>query len=367
MQGLASSGTVTLTASLDDGTSGTATITLTPSAFILVGPNGIGSSSFNTNQGLNTTLDIFSVRLDASSAFAEVQQVRGGASASVDVASVNTTVGTITSSPLVFHGGDQDIQTAFAAASSGSTSVTASVPTGFSTPSGGLNSITATVSPAGIVTPPSISVGNNLEADVNIALNGGNPSGVDVTITSNNHSLLLLSKHATDPGSASITISLNPNNVATDFFVQGLAASGSGSYTISAPGYGSALGKVTLAPSGILLGTPSRMLSLGTSFVTSISFIGPSQVPVYPAMLNASGNPVDTSQPIAGGHAFNVNVTSTSPAVGSVAPSTVTLAGGSSEASFTFDPLSPGTTTLQWTQPAGFTTPVESFSIDVRK
>lgn len=364
VQALASSGTVTLTASANGLPSGTATITLTPSGFLLEGPNGIGTSSFTTNQGLNTTLSVYAAQLDASFNFVEIQRVRGGFSASVNVTSVNPAVGTITTSPLVFNGGDQSVATQFSAVGSGSTSLTASVPTGFSTPGGSANSLTANVRAAGLVVT-NVSVGKNLETDVSIRLNGVPQSVVPVTITSNDPRVLI-SKTAGSPGSAQITVNLPAKTTGTDFFVQGLDSSGTATYTVSAAGYGTATGTVTLAPSGVFIYDQRGALTTGAGpngvglvgFKTA-TFLSPPLITIATAMLDSAGNIADTTQLVAGGMTVSVNMTSSNTAVGTLSPSTVTIPGGSNVASTSFQALGIGNTTLTINTPAGFNTPAQ--------
>ena len=113
VQALASSGTATLTASVDGLPSGTATITLSPSAFILATASGTPLSTINTDVGRTTSVYVYPARLDASFNFVEDQRVGGGPSVNVTLNSSSQAVGTITPSPVVFQGGDQAALTQF--------------------------------------------------------------------------------------------------------------------------------------------------------------------------------------------------------------------------------------------------------------
>ena len=372
VQALASSGSVTLTASADGVPSGTATITLTPSGFVLVGPGGFGASKFTTSQGLNTNLSVYAARLDSAFNFVETQRLRGGFTASVNVTSVNTTVGTITLSPLVFSGGDQFATTQFSPANSGSTSITASVPAGFSTPAASGNTVTANVTPAGLIAP-NASVGKNLETEITLRLNGVPSSSVVVTVASNGPSLMLLSTSAQTAGSAQITITIPPGQIGATFFAQGLASSGIATYSVSAAGYGTATGTVTLAPSGIFIyGQQGGLIAAtGTGGVGLISFktgdiLGPAIITIASAMLDSAGNILDSTQPIAGGSSVNVNVTSSNTAAGTISPTALTILGGSNTATTVFQPVGNGTTTISIDSPAGFTTPARFTSATVQ-
>ena len=66
--------------------------------------------------------------------------------ASVDVTSSDTGVGTITTSPLVFNGGDYNLSTEFDPQAEGTTTISVGTPAGFDTPSN-YQQITATVDP----------------------------------------------------------------------------------------------------------------------------------------------------------------------------------------------------------------------------
>src|SRR5205814_5635038 len=105
LQGLALSGSATVTASANGYTSGVATVALSPSGFVLFGPNGMGVPSFSSSQGVGTTLTVFAARLDAGMKFVEAQAVRGGATADVTITSSNTSVGTIAGASLHSDGG----------------------------------------------------------------------------------------------------------------------------------------------------------------------------------------------------------------------------------------------------------------------
>ena len=157
LQGLVSSGTVTITASAPGYQSGMATITLTPSGFLMTGPGG---ATLTTNVGAaKSTLTLTSARLDSSFNFAENQPVRGGFSTSVDVTNTNPSAGAV-ATPVSFAGGDAIATTLFTPGSIGSTTLTAVAPVGFSTPLSG-NSVAVTVNPA-TLTPSTVTLGKNL-------------------------------------------------------------------------------------------------------------------------------------------------------------------------------------------------------------
>jgi hypothetical protein len=358
LQALAGTGTVNVTAGSNGYTPGVATVTLAPSGFVLVGPNGPGVASFSTNQGLGTTLTVFAARLDQALSFVEPQLLRGGATASVNVLSSDPTVGTITGSPLAFTGGVSSATVGFIALNPGSTILSVSVPSDFSSPAEGTN-LTAAVISAGLV-PASVAVGNQLETTANIALNGAAPpEGLIIVLTSSDPAKLQLSNNAGDAGSASITVQVQGNHsTSLDFFVQGKAIGGTVTYTATAPGFGSNTGTVTLQPSGIVIAGP---FGFGNPLLTTIS-APPSQVTVSAAMLDSSGNVVQT-QAVAGGTSVSVNVASANPGIGTISVSPVTISGGSVSATTEFQPHAAGSTTIAPGVPAGFSAPSQFGSL----
>lgn len=353
VQGLANSGTVTLTANAPGFPGGSSIVTLTPSGFVLQGPNPT-SGAFSTTQGATTNITVLAARLDSSMNFAEGQQLRAGVSSSVQLTSSSTAVGTVSPSQIAFNGGDQSVTVQFAALSTGSTTLTAAAPTGFSIPAQGANTLAVTVSPAGLV-GVNATVGNGLETTARILLNGSAPSsGMQVNVVSDDPSHLLLSTGGTGPGSASIVVTIpGGTHSSGDFYVYGLSDHGTATYTASAAGFGTAKGTVTLAPSGFLVAGPVGPGAL--SFFTT-SGAPPSTITVLSAVLDSSLN-IAALQSLAGGTAITVTVTSSNSSVGRVTAPAVTIAGGSSSATTAFQPSTTGSTTLSAVPPPGFATP----------
>ena len=352
-QALVGTGAVTLTASASGFTSGTATVLLTPSGFVLQGPKGVGAS-FSATQGASTTITVLPARLDSSLNFAEGQQLRPGVSASVTVTSSSTTVGTISTSPLTFNPGDQGATTQFTAVNSGATTLTAAPPTGFSLPAQGANALVATVTPAGLVAV-NATVGKGLETTANILLNGVAPSsGLQVSVTSNNPSQLLLSTNPSGAGSASIVLTIPAgSNSSQSFYLYGAGNSGTATYSASAPGFGTGTGTVTVAPSGFFIAGPSGP---GSPSLFTTTGAAPTTISVMSAALDSSLNIV-ALQPVAGGTSVTVSVTSSNNSVGTITSPSVTIASGASSATTQFRPAAAGSTTLSAVAPAGFSTP----------
>ncbi len=354
IHGLADSGTATVTAGSPGFTAGVATITLTPSAFVLSGPMG-AAGSLQVNQGASAALSVQAARLDTSRNFIKVQPVRGGLTVTVPISNAPGSVGTINPSSVQIPAGESNATVNFVASTSqlGVTTVTAEVPAGFSLPSAGTNALVITVNPSGLVAPP-ITVGQNLQATAAIGLNSPAPSsGLAVTITSTDPSRVLFSANANTVGTASITLDVPAGRLnSQDFYVQSLASVGPVGYLVAASGFGSASGLVTLAPSGFVINTP---FGQGADFSTT-SGAPNSDLAIFSAMLNGGLNVV-AAQPIRGGLTVNLVVDSSNQTVGSITTSPISIAGPNGSASTQFDPSTNGATTLRVVAPNGFATP----------
>jgi len=364
VQSLATSGTVTLTASATGYVSGTGSIALTPSAFVISGPNGVGKDFSTTTRSANTTLTVIAYQLDPTFGTLQPQQVRGGQSYTVTL-SGGGTVCSLNPVSLGFTAGSQSLTTTFHPVSSGTTTIGVTQPSGFATPTVG-GSLKATVSLPHILLND-VTVGQNLQVPVLGSLDAGPAGSLTITIASNDPSVLL-SNSATAQGSSSITVTVaSGQTIIPTFYVQGLASSTAltQQITATATNYTSATNNVTLAPSAIALSGPNGM---GANFQSSVSH-GDSTLNVVAVMLDSTGSPAGT-QAIRGGFGtVSVAVTNSNTSAGTVNGSPSTIAAGSSQntAGLTFHPISSGqTSTLSiTTQPAGFTTPATGTSMTV--
>ncbi len=356
-------GSVTITASASGYTNGGATIAITPSGFVLAGPNGNGNS-FTANQGTITSLTVSAARLDSSNNFVETQQIRLGATINVSVTSSATNVGTVLPSPVVFKAGNDTAVAQFTASStmSGSTTLTAVVPSGFNTPLiGGLaaNSVFVNVNPVGIVAG-NVTVGQSLEASTSITLNGvAPPAGLAVTLTSNSNNLSL-STTPTGAPQSSIVVHVPPGGNGALFYVYGGAKTGSATYSATSS-LGNATGTVTFAPSAIVVAGPSQVPG-GNGFLTTTG-AGATTIYLFSVQVDGAGNIV-SQQALAGGAGVSITVTSNdiAPAkgVGTISPPTVTLPGGANVITTTFVPASAGNANITVNVPAGFSPPAAS-------
>lgn len=213
---------------------------------------------------------------------------------------------------------------------------------------------------SGIIVPPNQTIGRNLEIYTNVRLAEPAPQGgLELTITSEDASRLLVALTPDGAGSESITVKVNAQyNATPDFYLHALADSGAVPYTVTAPGLGTEKGMVTLAPSAILMSGPSKSSSFRTTTGMSI------KISLYSALLDQDGQIV-TQQPIAGGLNVMGNITSSDPKTGVVTPSPFKIAGGEASGIAEFKPLSAGATTLTVDPPTGFKTAAKMASVAV--
>lgn len=370
-QALAGSGTITVTAAANGFPSATSTVSLTPSGFTLLGPQA-GVSTITTEQGVNLPLTVQAHRLDASFNVLDEERVRPGFPVTVTVTSSNPSVGTVTNSNVVFSGADEEYTTAqFTATGSGLTTVSANEPGGFSTPAQSGNALTITVTAELLSAPGNITLGKNLQTpyDSNgnplaFGLNGITTTTGQMTITSNNPDLLLLSTNPNVPGSSSITLNVGKGaSHGPNFYVQALASSGTATYTATMPGFGTATGMVTLAPSGFIISDANHYLSAQNGVIDLAAFVGADSIDwgitISPVVLDAFGNIVSTQPEFIGqGVNATLNLQNSNPSVASIA-STATLSAGDASVFVAVDPSAIGYTTITLVQPPGFSTPAQ--------
>jgi hypothetical protein len=357
-QGVANSGSATLTASFGSYTRGQNIVTAAPSAFVLAGPNGIGGS-FNIGQNAGTQLTVWAAQVDNSGNVAQVQALIGGPSVVVTLTVADPNLGTVSPSAVTFSGGQSSATTQFTAGTSVvSSTITASEPAGFSTTASGANALAVTVTTQQM-SCAAVTVGQNLENITSCSLTGAAQSDTTITLTSNDPSKLLLATDPSAPGAVVITriIRAGGSNT-TPFYVYGLGNSGTATFGASGGGF-TATGTVTLAKSGFVLAGP---FGLGSDFMAT-SGGAPLDVMVQTALLDASGNYVDT-QTLAGGLTAQVTVTSANTAVGTIIGSPAVITGANNSANVQFQAATSGTTALTAVTPAGYTTPAQFATIN---
>ncbi len=343
-QALTNTGAVIITASAAGYTSGTGTITLGNSGFVISGPNGIGAS-FTTFEGVTTALTVNAALLDSNRFFVKSQSVAGGQSFNVSIAASPVNLGTLATNPVPFPGGTSSVSVNFVASPSvtqtGSVSLTQ--PATFTNPVIG-GSVSVNVQTSGLIAP-TLTVGNNLQAPATVTLNGPTPTDTTVTITSSDSTKLAFSKLAGDQtrvGAITITIPAGQTS-SVQFFVRAYASSGSIPYTISSPSYGTVNASMPLGPSGLAISLGSQG-GLGSPFNISVSG-SDGTLFVWTALVDNTGAPI-ALQSVAADQSISAAVTSGTPSVGTITTSPVVISGNSANGTTTFHPLTTGTSTI---------------------
>jgi hypothetical protein len=202
--------------------------------------------------------------------------------------------------------------------------------------------------------PANVTVGANLETAASVRLDEAAPAGgLQITLTSNNPSQVRLSTKANEAGSASVTVMVHEGfRLSPEFYIQGLANSGSVSYAASAPGLGECEATVTLVPSSIIITGP-----FGAGKANFLATIGstPSLIHIYSVAVDQSENYIPQS--VAGGSNVNVKIFSSDESVGTIGAREMTIISGSGHATTEFQPATPGNTRLTVSVPPGFTAP----------
>ncbi|HMK29723.1 MAG TPA: choice-of-anchor D domain-containing protein, partial [Terriglobales bacterium] len=375
VQGLAVTSTpVTLTTSATGYTTTTSQVAVTPAGFVITAG---GSSSFTTTTISPTTkLNVSPFRLDSSfNPVGNAAPIRAGLTVNVPLLSGTPSTGTISGSPVTFHGGDTSNNTAsFVPNHNASGTVTSvlsvdtaniSVP-GFSAATGG--TVTATVTqPAITISMANTAIGNGLQVQASGSLNANTTaSGLTITVSSPDPHIVL-SSSATTAGGSSIQLQIPPNSGLNGssfpiFYVQAKAASGNAvTLTASASGWTSGTIQVTLAPSALVLRGPN---GIGAAFAASISQ-GSKALSAESWQLDPSTLAPVVAEAVSGGSSAAFTISQHGAAnVATITPGSSSVVGGSSSTGLTFTPgPSTGSTTISVSEPAGFTTPSSGDSL----
>ena len=379
-------GTTTISAS-GGNYGGTGNVTVTPSGFSLTGPNGIGPSSFNLNQGQVANLSVSAVQLDNSgNILATNQSVAWGSTVTVLLDNSNSSCGTLPAS-LTFTAGDSSLPALFKAAASASPSACSTVlkalpPSGFSTPvskGGNANTLTANVSGFSC-TIPDITVGRGLMASSNVSLAGLTGAPLQITVQSSDSSKVLLACAVsapnctgTDPGgtgASMITVTVpSGGGRSPNFYVYGAGAPGTANYSVGCGAGLSDQKTVTVTQSGFMIagpGGPGAPVNVGIGAASSagltISSVALDST-LAPAR-DSLGNILtqDLVPGLSGNPAVSIDVQPSN--VGSVSPTSVSFGSGpgSGTATTVFTGATSGTATVTANAPNGFSTPTATYS-----
>ena len=377
LQGVATTGVVTLTATLTaTNQSASAKIMVTPSGIVLAGPNGVGAA-FSASAQTSTTLNVSTARLDSSLNYVETQLVPANTQA-VLTSSVSS-VGTVTASTTIAAGTSSapvSPAVAFYSLNPGTTTIAVTTPSAFSTPNWG-GTVAATVVPMSFSASP-ITVGHNLETSTTIGMNGGSPDPTNqsfVTLTMTATSGILLSRFGTDGGFQTIGFAPGGSNtgafgpsiasghaISPTFFIYGNASPGTPNLSFTVTGTLTTGGStytftpvtvpVTINPSGFVIATPNG-IGFPTFAATNLS---KTTITISSALLDSSLNYLQT-MPLAGNVSATVNVQNSSSAVGTLNASSVFFGPTQSSGTLTFTAASAGSATLTAVAPSGYNTP----------
>jgi hypothetical protein len=179
---------------------------------------------------------------------------------------------------------------------------------------------------------------------VSVRLQSAPPAPVDLTLSVPAGSGVLLSSNATAAGAETLVIPAVANTVNRTVYVQGTAI-GATVVTASAAGYADGSLAVNVTPSGFAFN--------GVNDPTSVAG-APASYAVYAIRLTDAGA-LAAFQETRGGATFEVPVTSSNPAAGTIVTSPLVFTGNTSFQNASFVPVAAGSTVLAITQPAGFT------------
>lgn len=281
------------------------------------------------------------------------QRVRGGATVSVTVSSMNAGVGVITLSPLVFNANELAHTTAFQPVAPGITTVDVTTPAGWATPSN-RQSIAAQVRLPNI-TMQDVDVGEDLQVVRNAFLEAPPPIVWGVTFRVVDPSIALISDVRTARGRQNIDIAVSGAAVGP-VYVQGISQ-GTTTIEVTANDYVMETATVTVGPSGFAIFTPT---TISTSTLSA-----PTNIQVRPFRLNPVTLNVAGSQETRGGFRVAVPITIGNAAVARLNPTRLRFDSATLIELTQLIPQSGGTTAFSVGVPVGFDPPSNNTSIPV--
>jgi hypothetical protein len=340
-------GTSTLTVAAPGYTSSSNTITVLQSGFTYY--YGYSANFSTTTFSQPSSLTVYTAALNSN---LQVQSLQlplnpGVGPVTLPILDSAASVGTISPASLVFNTGDTQQSFSFTPVSAGTTNLTIGTPpTGFATPSQYQQSTATVTAPA--MNSYSPYTGVSLENNFFLSIPQSTPTPETVTVTSSNAAVATLSTTETTAGTGTLTFTTT-NGSGQNIWVQGQSA-GTATITISAPGFTPSTGTITVYPSGFVQ-------YYGAPPFTTTTFSSPNTINVYTATLNTNLGLQNLNLPLNPGITATVVVTDSAPSVGTISPAALVFANNDSTHSYTFQPVSAGTTNLSISTPAGFSTP----------
>jgi hypothetical protein len=350
--------TTNLTVTAQGFNTATVPVTIDPSGFVEINQSATANT---TTFSANTGLIVRSARLAAGTLnYAATQSLRpAGMGLSLPVAvpvtSSDTNVGVIAISPVAFNANVPTVNTAFDPANAGSTTISIVAPAGFSTPTN-QREIAMTVTAPNFGGTTTARVGEDLQESASISLSVAPPGPVNITITSGNPAVAVVSTNGTVLGGTSVSINGVSATTGNTYFIQATGTAGQTTdLTITAPGYNTRTVPVTIDPSGFVEINQNATFST-TTFSTNTALI------IRSARLTAGTLTYASQQAVRpGGLGLTlpvaVSVTSSNTSAGVITTSPISFGANVQQVSTAFDPLTAGTTTVSIVPPAGFDTP----------
>jgi hypothetical protein len=339
-------GTSTLTVSAPGYANGTSTLTVLQSGFTYNYSNeqNLTTTTFSTP----TNLNVYTALLNSDLSIYDINYPfnPGVGPVTVPITDSATSVGTISPASLVFNTGDTHHSFAFTPVAAGTTNLDIVQPAGFSTPPAQDTQSALTVTAPQMYTY-NVYTGVNLENNYGIGVPVASPTPETVTVTSSNPAVATLSTSETVAGAATATFTTTNGSGAT-IWVQGQGA-GTATITVSAPGYTSSTGTITVYRSGFVMYNNAPPFSTTT-------FSSPTNIYVQTAFLDANLNYFNVGYPLNPGVTATIAVTDSAPSVGTISTATLNFANNDAYHYFTFQPVSAGTTNIAISTPAGFNT-----------
>jgi hypothetical protein len=371
VHGLADHGTVTYTVTAAGISTAKGTVTLVPSAILILGP--FRQLTFPTTpRGVPAKISLFSAALDPSMKILEEQQIAGGSRMEVNIANSNPEAGAVGESKLIFTGATSSAATYFKPAAEGVATLTPNQPPGFSTPAE-FATVNAAVEKPGLAVTNDVLIGKDLQVVGVLCLGESpGPEGLSVTLTSSDGNKLLLSPREDQLGSASITLNLKAGELVAKYYLQSLSDAGAITYKATAQGFKTRTAQIVLTKSGVIVaygryGPPDEAAVLRNTgahddrrFYASLadSKEHPIHLVVWSVHLDpATGLAADmTVEDLRPGVSATVDLKSSNPGIGTV-ESPVTIQSGSNHSALKFIPVSKGETVVSVSTPSGFSTP----------
>lgn len=372
--------TVNFYAHAMEGVAGTATVTATAATFsdgsgtVNVVPFTAELQSLAASQNVLDANDAFYVRVGLSNtahtSFSEAQSVRAGsAGITFTLSNSQATVG-----QLVTTAGAGQTRTVSIAAGS-STSPDTVAGGGVALDPLGVGTTTVAISAPDIVVIPTSSLVVNVAAgsmsitssatvgaglmkgSQGVTLSGGNHGGVDVTVTSGNSSLVLLSLDSATEGADHIVKHLNDGVTSFNYVVHGVEGGiGPVTLTATAANFSDATGTVNVVTPTVdimSLTTPTTSLSADDPFTIRCGIPNVARTAIADFQWARAGHPISFT--VTNSDATIAQLTTSSGTAQSrtvvMAPGTHTSPGSVAAGGIAFDPIGGGSTTVSATAP----------------